>query len=127
MCAAFYSLGILFVFCLFSVRFIQILSLDQIAKGFGSDGVCVRVYCLHNSHLASIFNVLTRKLVQFHSTAFSFFHSLVKKISLKRNEKKVPRIFDKPIFYCARAHHFIFILHWIKTRLFKFMFVSLCH
>lgn len=103
---------------LFSVRFIQSLSLDQIAKALRNEGVCA--HCLHDLHLASFFNMLARKLVQFYSSFvfWSFFSSspfALWHISLINVTQKNVTIILRTNFFRARMMYSVFILHWINS------------
>lgn len=93
-------------------------------QGFSSEGVCA--HCLHNLHLALVFNMLTRKLVQFFSSPVFFFFALTLlncALNKTRQKKKKQQRHDYSInqssFFPTRVHQSIFILHWIKTKLFN--------
>lgn len=73
---------------------------------FWDEGVCA--HCLHNLHLASIFNMLARKLVQFFSSFvvivfFSSSPSALRQIALMNGEKKCHDYFINQFF--TRTHH----------------------
>lgn len=104
--SVFHRLGILFVWSLFSVRFIQNLSLDQIAEGY--EGVCA--HCLHNLHLAYLFFLTCSHVNWFNSLFFSswmFFFALAFDEKKKRSP---PRLFHKLIYFAHTIPSFILFI-----------------
>lgn len=106
--SVFHRLGILFVWSLFSVRFIQNLSLDQIAEGY--EGVCA--HCLHNLHLAYLFFLTCSHVNWFNSSFHLGLFFFCSRFWWRKKKRSPPRLFHKPIYSAHTIPSFILFIGW---------------